>query len=131
DIAAAERSATAFLEEHAPDTLPVRPNASDVEICDKARRIANDFQLRTIGLASHDALTVAKATCKAYGVALPEFDQSAEQVARVSCELWWRRQIRKLHTRELEHSNIRLHYVHYRSDPYASDDAVRRRIAQN
>ncbi|WP_242538598.1 replication endonuclease [Trinickia acidisoli] len=131
DLNAAEQSAAAFLEEHAPDTLPVRPNASDIEICEKARRIANDFQLRTLGLTNDDALTVAKATCKAYGVVPPAFDRPADQVARLRCALWWRRQFRKLHIRGLEHSNIRLHYVHYRSDPYASDDAVRRRLAQN
>jgi hypothetical protein len=131
DVEAATQTIAAFLDEHAPDSLPVRPNASDIEICDKARRIANDVQLRTLGLTSGDALMIAQATCKAYGVALPAFASSTEQVARVSCERWWRRQLRKLHVRGLEHSNIRLHCVHYRAAPYSSDEAVRRRIAQN
>lgn len=131
DMGAALRSVTAFVDEHAPDTLAVRPGASDSEICEKARRIANDVTLRTLGLASEDALTVAERTCAAYAVPLPDFPTAAEKVARVKCERWWRRQLRKLHIRELEHSNVRLHYVHYRSEPYASDEAVRRRLAQN
>ncbi|WP_350029137.1 replication endonuclease [Caballeronia sp. ATUFL_F2_KS9A] len=131
DMAAAEASISTFVEEHAPDTLPVRPDASDFEICMKARSIADDVTLRALGLSSDDALVVASSKCAEYGVELPEFDKAADIMARLKCELWWRRRLRRLHIRALEHSNIRLHYVHYRSEPYASDDAVRRRIAQN
>lgn len=121
----------AFVGEHAPDSMPVRPDASDYEICMKARTLANDFVLRAFGLDANQALVVAARTCAAYGVPMPAFDEPAQQVLRVKCELWWRRQLRRLHIRSLEHSNIRLHYVHYKAEPYASDEAVRRRIAQN
>ena len=131
DMAAAERSMSAFVGEHAPDSMPVRPDASDYEICMKARRLANDVVLRALGLDVVQALVVAARTCAAYGVPMPAFDDPAQQVLRVKCELWWRRQLRRLHIRTLEHSNIRLHYVHYKAEPYASDEAVRRRIAQN
>lgn len=131
DMAAASASLSAFVDEHAPDTLAVPPDASDHEICEKARTIANDVALRTVGLSSDEALVVAQRACDGFGVPMPDFDGAAAQVARVRCELWWRRQLRKLHIRALEHSNIRMHYVHYRSEPYASDEAVRRRIAQN
>ncbi len=131
DTAAAEASMTAFVDEHAPATLPVRPDASDMQICDKARRIADDVVLRTLGLDADDARLVCMRTCDDYAVRMPAFDDAAQQVARVKCELWWRRQLRRLHIRSLEHSNVRLHYVHYKAEPYASDDAVRRRIAQN
>jgi hypothetical protein len=131
DAGAAARALDAFVDEHAPETLPVRPDASDFEICDKARRIANDVQLKTAYLSGDDALVVAKQACELHGVAMPAFESAAAKVARVRCELWWRRQLRRLHIRSLEHSNIRLHYVHYQRDPYASDDAVRRRLAQN
>lgn len=131
DMNAAARSVAAFVDEHAPDSMPVRPDASDYEICMKARTLANDFVLRALGLDANQALVVAARTCAAYGVPMPAFDEAAQQVLRVKCELWWRRQLRRLHIRSLEHSNIRLHYVHYKAEPYASDDAVRRRIAQN
>jgi len=131
DLGAAAGAVAAFLKEHAPATLPVRPDATDYEICMKARRIAADVQLKSHGLPTEDALIVCAATCQRYGVDLPDFEEDAEKVARVRCELWWRRRLRTGHIRALEHSNIRLHYVHYRSDPYASNDAVRRRIAQN
>ncbi|WP_175805380.1 replication endonuclease [Burkholderia ambifaria] len=131
DLSEAARSIREFLDEHAPEHLPVRPDANDNEICMKARRIANDVSMRAHGLKLADALVVARSACAIYGVAVPAFDHPADQVARVRCELWWRRQLRKLHIRALEHSNIRLHYVHRRAEPYASDEAVRRRVAQN
>lgn len=131
DTGAADRSMVEFVDAHAPDTMPVRPDASDYEICMKARKIANDFVLRALGLDADQAVVVAARTCAAYGVPMPAFDEPAQQVLRVKCELWWRRQLRRLHIRSLEHSNVRLHYVHYKAEPYASDDAVRRRIAQN
>ncbi|EEF23099.1 conserved hypothetical protein, partial [Ricinus communis] len=131
DLGAAAKVVDKFLKEHAPDNLPVRPDASDYEIVLKARKIANDVQLRVLGLETADSVIVCAQTCAAYGVTMPRFAHAADNVARVKCELWWRRQLRRKHIRALEHSNIRLHYVHYKQDPYASKDAVKRRIAQN
>lgn len=142
DLGAAAGAVAAFLGDHAPASLPVRPDASDYEICMKARKIAADVLLKTTGLATADALIVCTAECERQGVELPKVTVSDESpdpeahkaagiVARVRCELWWRRRLRAAHIRALEHSNVRLHYVHYRSDPYASNDAVRRRTAQN
>jgi len=131
DLGAAAGAVAAFLAEHAPASLPVRPDATDYEICMQARKIAADVLLRTTGLGPDDALIVCAAECERQGVEQPDFPGAADRVARVRCELWWRRRLRAAHIRALEHSNIRLHYVHYRSDPYASNDAVRRRVAQN
>ncbi|KAG0188587.1 hypothetical protein DFQ28_004632 [Apophysomyces sp. BC1034] len=131
DAGAAEAAIDAFLVEHAPEAMPVRPDATDHEICMKARRIANDVALRTHGLGVDDALVVVRNACGLYDVGMPDFEHPVDQVVRVRCELWWRRQLRKMHIRALEFSNIRLHYVHRRAEPYASDDAVRRRVAQN
>ncbi|GLC96850.1 bacteriophage replication protein [Cupriavidus sp. TA19] len=146
DLGAAAGAVAAFLAEHAPQGLPVRPDASDYEICMKARKIAADVLLRTTGLSTADALIVCQRECEQQGVDMPDVQvpnadtmtdaekeaaKAPGQVARVRCELWWRRRLRTAHIRALEHSNIRLHYVHYRSDPYASNDAVRRRVAQN
>lgn len=131
DMGAAAKVVESFLAEHAPADLPVRPDASDFEIVLKARKIAGDVQLRTLGLSADDSTIVCANACAAYGVAMPRFEKAADNVARVRCEMWWRRQLRKNHIRALEHSNIRLHYVHYKKDPYASNDAVKRRRAQN
>ncbi|WP_261512385.1 replication endonuclease [Burkholderia multivorans] len=131
DVSEAARAIREFLDEHAPEHLPVRPDANDHEICMKARRIANDVAMRSYALSLADALIVARNACRTYGIDMPDCDHPAGQIARVRCELWWRRQLRKKHIRMLEHSNIRLHYVHRRAEPYASDEAVRRRIAQN
>jgi len=131
DAGAAAAAIDAFLVEHAPERMPVRPDATDHEICTKARRIANDVALRTHALSLADALVVVRNACGLHGVSMPDFEHAADQVMRVRCELWWRRQLRKMHIRALEFSNIRLHYVHRRAELYASDDAVRRRVAQN
>jgi len=95
----------AFVGEHAPDSMPVRPDASDYEICMKARTLANDFVLRALGLDANQAPVVAARACAAYGVPMPAFEEPAQQVLRAKCELWWRRQLRRLHIRSLEHSN--------------------------
>jgi hypothetical protein len=131
DLGAAAGAVAAFMAEHAPAGLPVRPDASDYEVCMKARAVAADVLLKTTGLDTDEAWAVCARECERQGVAAPDFAKAAERVARVRCELWWRRRLRTKHIRALEHSNIRLHYVHYRSDPYASNDAVRRRVAQN
>lgn len=148
DMGAAAGAVAAFLADHAPVSMPVRPDASDYEICMKARKIAADVLLKTTGLSTAEALIVCERECERQGTELPKIappkkrpgDHDAHVrlyrampaiVARVRCELWWRRRLRAKHIRALEHSNIRLHYVHYRSDPYASNDAVRRRVAQN
>ncbi|NOV27666.1 replication endonuclease [Cupriavidus necator] len=148
DLGAAAGAVAAFLADHAPQGLPVRPDATDYEICKKARAIAADVLLKTTGLSTADALIVCERECERQGTELPKITPPKKRqgdhdahvrryrampaiVARVRCELWWRRRLRAKHIRALEHSNIRLHYVHYRSDPYASNDAVRRRAAQN
>ncbi|CAN0621082.1 Replication protein [Burkholderia multivorans] len=131
DVGAARAAVEAFEAEHAPQTRAVRPDASDGEIVDKARRIAADAQLRMLGLTTADALVVAQSACDMYGVPLPAAETPEGAVLRAKCELWWRRQLRTAHARGSEASNIRMRFVHYGADPYASNDAVRRRDAQN
>ncbi|WP_444632778.1 replication endonuclease [Cupriavidus oxalaticus] len=146
EMEAAESAVAAFMAEHAPDGMPVPPAASHWDICDKARLIAGDMVLKSAGLSTDDALVVAKQACEFHGVALPDVKvpkregQTDEQretaiaagiVARVRCEKWWRRRLSVKHGRAVEHSNIKLRYVHARAEPYASNETVRRRIAQN
>lgn len=146
EMDAAESAVAAFMAEHAPSSMPVHPSASHWDICDKARLVANDVVLRSAGLELSDALVVAKDACAFHGVDLPDVkvpkregqtDTQRETaiaagiVARVRCDKWWRRRLSVKHGRAIEHSNIKLHYVHVKADPYASNETVRRRIAQN
>ncbi|KVL36384.1 replication protein [Burkholderia territorii] len=131
DVGAARAALEAFEADHAPQTRAVRPDAADGEIVEKARRIAAEAQFRMIGVTTADALVLARVTCDAYGVEMPEAETPEGVVARAMCELWWRRKLRTTHARGAEASNIRLRFVHYGADCYASDDAVRRRVAQN
>lgn len=55
----------------------------------------------------------------------------AAVVARATDARWWRRQLRKTVGRARECGSIRLGMVHYRGEPYASNESVIGRIAQN
>ncbi|MCA3787385.1 replication endonuclease, partial [Burkholderia sp.] len=131
DTGAAGEALATFAADHAPGDAAIRPDASDWEIVEKARRIAADVQLAMHGIEIGDALVVARSRCDLYGVAMPAADDGDGQVARVRCELWWRRRLRTQHGRNAEASSVRLGLVHYGGDPYASREAVARRMGQN
>lgn len=52
-------------------------------------------------------------------------------VARMADPLWWRRQLRKVHAKQVEGAAIELGYVHKKQDPYISNESVTRRAQQN
>lgn len=47
-------------------------------------------------------------------------------IARMSCPMWWRRRLRKLHGRAVETAARELNQVHKRKQPYCSDVSVKR-----
>lgn len=51
-------------------------------------------------------------------------------VARLTDALWWRRQIRAIHARNIEAAAISLGYVHRRAEIYCSDVTLTRRTEQ-
>jgi len=54
----------------------------------------------------------------------------AGAVARMCCELWWRRAVRKSQARKVESAAISLGLVHNRAGLYSSDETVERRRQQ-
>lgn len=50
--------------------------------------------------------------------------------ARLTDELWWLQQMRKIHAQKLEHDAIRLGLVHQRASRYVSDETLARRREQ-
>lgn len=69
--------------------------------------------------------------CRRWSVDAPgDGVEDGPAVSRMTCALWWRRKLRKIHARGVEGAAIRLGYVHRRADLYASEEAVKRRAQQ-
>lgn len=68
--------------------------------------------------------------CLAHGVPLPHGRDEEAIARRVSCSLWWRRNLRKVNARKAEALSISLGLVHRQRGLYSSDDAVHRRASQ-
>jgi hypothetical protein len=129
-----ESVATSFVREFAEQYVPagVDLSQSDADIVATAERAAAGVT-RMLWMAVSDthALQIMEDECASYGIELPEFDALADTIARLVDARWWRRQLRKRVKRAFEAGNIRLGYVNYRGEPYASNDAVLSRLAQN
>jgi Bacteriophage replication gene A protein (GPA) len=116
------------------------PDANDGDICDLAMQCAREVARRVGEAALHapdgerDALMRAAASCfvTAHGVELPETKHRPLRtvLARVSCDRWWRRALRKLHAHAVEGTARGIGLVSVSAGCYASDDAVKRRRAQ-
>lgn len=129
-----ESVATSFVREFAEQYVPagVDLSQSDADIVATAERAASGVT-RMLWMAVSDthALQIMEDECASYGIELPEFDALTDTIARLVDARWWRRQLRKRVKRAFEAGNIRLGYVNYRGEPYASNDAVLSRLAQN
>lgn len=129
-----ESIATSFVREFAEQYVPagVDLSQSDADIVATAERAADGVtKMLWMAVSDTHALQIMEDECASYGIELPEFDALADTIARLVDARWWRRQLRKRVKRAFEAGNIRLGYVNYRSEPYASNDAVLSRLAQN
>lgn len=109
-------------------------DATDAHICQEAERIA----LVCIGRAElfHKMSTLRAAmerVASDYGIEAPDAGKvkDAGAVARLSDPLWWRRQLRKQHAKQVEGAAIQLGYVNRARECYVSDQSLQRRIDQN
>ena len=129
-----ESVATSFVREFAEQYVPagVDLSQSDADIVATAERAAAGVtKMLWMALSDTHALQIMEDECASYGIELPEFDALTDTIARLVDARWWRRQLRKRVKRAFEAGNIRLGYVNYRGEPYASNDAVLSRLAQN
>lgn len=110
-------------------------DAGDREICDRAEHMAD----RCTRLAElfHDRESLHAAmvrACKGYGIEPPKPKDCKDvmpSIRRMSDPLWWRRQLRKLHAKNVEGAAIRLGLVNRKRDPYVSNESLNRRQQQN
>lgn len=119
-------------------TLPLPLAATDDDI----RAFASEKAMKALDLQAklQDRSMVGywQALCafvSSYGLDVPPVEDGTEDeikgaTARMTCPLWWRRGIRRLHARTIEDSAIRLGFVHARAEKYVSNANVRRRQSQ-
>ncbi len=118
-------------------------NAAILEISDRFSRRAlpvasSDAELRAAAARYAAAcgrlqtLEARRAYAEARGIEPPPADLYSEegQAARLACERWWRRALRRSVVRAIEAAARDLGYVHRRAGLYCSDEAMRRRQQQ-
>lgn len=119
-----------FVARYIPDGANLA--ADDSEICALAEKAAAHVSV-ALWAAESDmhARQIIACGCAEYAIDAPDFDALPDVIGRAIDPRWWRRQLRKVYGRAREGGAIRLGMVHYRGEPYASNDSVLERIAQN
>lgn len=110
--------------------LPLSAGDADIRVA--ADRFALDC-MRTAGELSHDLDSYREAAeryVRGRGCRPPDVEDSRAAVARMTCPLWWRRQLRRQHGRKIEGHAIGFGYVHAKAEKYVSDVNVQRRQEQ-
>lgn len=105
--------------------------ASDDEICGYAERRARECRAAVRAGATFEHL---REIVTAAGATPPEPGKAGRTVAgcvaRMGCERWWRRALRRVHGRSVEGVAISLGMVHKHADIYASEPTCHRRREQ-
>lgn len=107
--------------------------SNDQEIIDYAERRAWVVRSAAASHAPHVAHQLAIQECAAARIDPPPVDKKhalAGALARLSCPMWWRRQLRRKHGRTIERAGIRIGLVHRRADLYCTDETIGRRRQQ-
>ncbi|WP_423828254.1 replication endonuclease [Solimicrobium silvestre] len=119
-----------FAKQYVPAGIDMSQDDNDIiQTAKKAARTVSEGLCAA--RSDQHVLLIVRAICHEYGIAAPEFEKLSDVVARAIDHRWWRRQLRKSIGRAFEAGNIRLGYVHYRGEPYASNEAVLSRLSQN
>jgi hypothetical protein len=129
----AEATANGFISdarERLMSKLPASATDSDlIDAADKASRAAREINSLPVPVAARRA--IIGRYCSRWRVSAPgERVDDHPAIARMMCAHWWRRQLRRLHAREVEVLAIRLGYVHARAERYLSDESFSRRVQQ-
>ena len=120
-----------FAKQYVPAGVNLSQDDSDI-VATAEKAAGNVVKMLWTAQSEKHALDIIDTECADYGIDAPEFDDDpAAVIARAIDPRWWRRQLRKCVKRAFEAGNIKLGYVHYRAEPYASNDAVLSRIQQN
>jgi hypothetical protein len=113
-------------------TVRVPLDATDADICSAAEALTERCIERTSIYCTPTELRQSmERICAGQGVEPPPQEFTAEQsIARMCCNLWWRRRLRKHQGRTVEQAAIRLGYVNRNRDPYISAERLAAREQQ-
>jgi Bacteriophage replication gene A protein (GPA) len=121
-------------------TAGLDADANDDQVCDVAMKCAREagrrIDVAQISLPEEGrterAYAAAKAFVIAHGLTMPEARNRPWRavLARLRCDRWWRRALRRVHGRALEGAAREIGLVNLSAGCYASDDAVKSRRAQ-
>lgn len=109
-------------------------DASDADLCQAAHDFAKLCMSRAEIFRTVAALHPAmERIARHQGIDPPsgQHISVAGAIARMTDELWWRRQLRKLHAKQVEGAAIHLGYVNRSRECYVSNQSLWRRQAQN
>lgn len=109
-------------------------DATDSDVCQRAQDMANRcFSMSTVYHQAGDLHAAMQRLTAAQGIQPPEGKNITEDGAmrRMTDPLWWRRQLRKLHAKNVEGAAIALGLVNKRRDIYVSAESLTRRQQQN
>jgi hypothetical protein len=110
-------------------------DAADAEIVARAVELADLCTERAQLFHGPEALYSAMArVCEAQGVEAPKPTKTGDRmpaIRRMIDSLWWRRQLRKVHAKNVEGAAIMLGLVNRKRDPYISRESLKRRQQQN
>lgn len=110
-------------------------NASDDDLKDLAKNTVKEMQQTSrIYRKLEYAVSRMLHRAKKYEISLPSQDNphiSTRGIyTRLTDEIWWLHQLRKIHAQKLEQDAIRLGLVHRRASRYVSDETLTRRREQ-
>ena len=112
---------------------PIPLHASDPTICEAAKHQAERCAARAeIFHSVSDLRAAMERICSGQNVAPPPAETRDHcAIARMTCPLWWRRKLRKLHGRQVEGAAIMLGLVNRFADLYVSNEGLCARQQQN
>ncbi|GGI16915.1 replication endonuclease [Oxalicibacterium faecigallinarum] len=115
-------------------TVNIPLDATDADICARAQELAaHCVELGGI-FREWEWRAALETVCQANHVTAPYIKNrsTAEtEINRLTCPIWWRRQLRKAHAKAVEAAAISIGYVNRSRDIYVSNESVRRRAQQN
>jgi len=105
-------------------------STNDDALISKADGVAKRLSRMVVGKAVDQAIGALSHAAQVEGVAPPLTDLALGSIRRLTCPLWWRRQLRKKHRRALECVALQLNVVNRKQGLYVSDESLAGRISQ-
>lgn len=111
---------------------PLDLDMTEAALCVMAEQCASECMNLALDVHMLPCVRVLMETLvREYGVEPPGVKDDQQAVLRCMDGLWWRRVLRRMHSRTREHAAIRLGFVSTQKGKYCSDEAAHSRVAQN